>query len=274
MNFGECLRSAGTPFLDRRTMALIEYPARPPYFAYKLIRQMVKSCAAQEIGALGFALVSTIVATEDAAGYKRAVTFYDAQLMMILGAENQKKLAAARNKAVAAGWLSYEHGRRGVPGRYFGTIPASATIGDDAPSDEGGDVAWNPTGTHTESERNASGTQREQTGIEVGSKPDRSGHLSSLSLSLSQDPPNPPRGGGEPIDEFNTGRRTRDRYKKIGAGERKDRKSLAAWVASHSEELIPRDHVTFSRIYEAAASPMSELDFYRAVERFARGELS
>lgn len=260
---------------------MLEYPVRPQYFAYKLIRQMVKSCAAQEIGALGFALVSTIVTTEDAAGYKRAVTFYDAQLMMILGAENQKKLAAARSKAIAAGWISYEHGRRGVPGRYFGTIPTSATLVDDAPSDEGGDQSENETGTRTEPERNANGTQTERSGIkketkrdrkgnEVGSQTERSGEPSSL--SLSQIPPYPPRGGMEPIDEFNEGRRSRDRYKKIGAGERKELKSIQRWVASHSEDLIPRDQFTFSKIFEAAVSPMSELDFYRAVERFARGE--
>ena len=76
----------------------------------------------------------------------------------------------------------------------------------------------------------------------------------------------------EPIDEFNEGRRPRDRYKKIGAGERKDLKSIQRWVASHSEDLIPRDQFTFSKIFEAAVSPMLELEFYRAVERFARGE--
>lgn len=86
--------------------------------------------------------------------------------------------------------------------------------------------------------------------------------------------PLPPKGGIEPIDEFNQGRRPRDRYKKIGAGERNDLKSIQRWVASHSEDLIPRDQFTFSKIFEAAAGPMPELEFYRAVERFARGECS
>lgn len=91
------------------------------------------------------------------------------------------------------------------------------------------------------------------------------------SSSSSDIPPNPRSGGMEPIDEFNEGRRPRSRYKKIGAGERKELKSIQRWVASHSEDLIPRDQFTFSKIFEAAASPMSELDFYRAVERFAQG---
>jgi hypothetical protein len=83
-----------------------------------------------------------------------------------------------------------------------------------------------------------------------------------------------PKGDCEPVDEFNEGRRSRERYKKIGRGERKDVKSLKAWMASHPEELIPRDQFTYSKILEAAVGPMSELEFYRAVERFSRGESS
>lgn len=114
------------------------------------------------------------------------------------------------------------------------------------------------------------------TGVENGlpKTPTESQPKSNSSSSSSDIPPNPRSGGMEPIDEFNEGRRSRDRYKKIGAGERKDLKSIQRWVASHSEDLIPRDQFTFSKIFEAAVGPMPELEFYRAVERFARGECS
>lgn len=247
---------------------MIEYPSRPQYFAYKLIRQMVKACAAQDIGPLGFALVSTIVTTEDAAGYKRAVTFYDAQLMMILGAENQKKLAAARNKAIAAGWIAYEHGRRGVPGRYFGTIPDAANTVDDAPSDEGEADTGNQTGTRTEPERNKTETQTDRSGIEVGSQTDRSGHPSSL--SLSQRPPISPKGGLTPIEEFNQDRRTRDRYKPF-VGDRTDLANLKAWVRLHDPEVILRDPATFSQIVATSLRETDELEFYRSVARVVQG---
>lgn len=145
-----------------------EYPVRPKVFAMKVARQLMKTCAAQQIGPLGYALVSVVAATEDAAGYKRAVTFYDAQLMMILGIENQKQLAAARNKAVSAGWLKYEHGQKRVPGRYFVTVPEHANLGDDAASDEGGDDIGNGSGSDKERTGSGLGSNTEQTGNRQG----------------------------------------------------------------------------------------------------------
>ena len=159
---------------ERSPFDMLEYPSRPKVFAMKFIRQLIKTCAATDVGQLGFSLLSTIVATEDASGYSRPVTFYDSQLMMILNVENQKQLAAARNKSVAAGWLQYKHGSKRVPGKYFVTIPAHVNTDDDAPSDEGVDEIGNESGTKTERIGNRLGTNRERTW-----------HLSSLFLSLS-----------------------------------------------------------------------------------------
>lgn len=113
------------------------YPVRPRYWAMKLIRLLAKTCAAQEIGPTGYALVSIIVTTEDAAGYRRAVTFFDGQLCPILGVDSQKSLAAARRRCVEAGWLHYEPGGKGRPGRYWATLPDHAEGIDDHPTDEG-----------------------------------------------------------------------------------------------------------------------------------------
>lgn len=153
---------------ERSLFHMLEYPSRPKVFAMKFIRQLIKTCAATDVGQLGFSLLSTIVATEDASGYSRPVTFYDSQLMMILNVENQKQLASARNKAVAAGWLQYQHGSKRVPGKYFVTIPAHVNTDDDAPSDEGCDDIGNESGTKKEQIGNESGTDRERNGNEMG----------------------------------------------------------------------------------------------------------
>lgn len=79
-------------------------------------------------------------------------------------------------------------------------------------------------------------------------------------------------GEGDDIAQFNEGRRERDRFHPIT--DRSDVAVLRKWLASHPENLIPRDPVTFARITEAAASQISDLEFYRAVDRFAKGALS
>ncbi len=112
------------------------YPPRPAYFAMKFIRAMVKACVANEHGPQIFTLLATVAATEDSAKYLRAVTFYDSQLMPLVGAQSQDTLARIRAKAIAAGWLTYTPGRKGVPGSYYVQIPASAATFTDGPVDE------------------------------------------------------------------------------------------------------------------------------------------
>lgn len=112
------------------------YPQRPPYFSMKFTRLLVKACVANEHGPQVFTLLATVAATEDSAKYQRAVTFYDSQLMPLIGANSQDTLARVRSRAVAAGWLAYKPGRKGVPGSYWVTIPATAEAFTDAPVDE------------------------------------------------------------------------------------------------------------------------------------------
>ncbi|QEL14651.1 hypothetical protein [Limnoglobus roseus] len=115
------------------------YPQRPPFFALRVIRLMVKSCVMNTHGAQVFGLIAAVAATEDSAKYKRAVTFYDSQLMPIVGANSRDTLARVREKAVKSGWLHYEPGRRATPGRYWTTIPDDAEAFTDAPVDENPD---------------------------------------------------------------------------------------------------------------------------------------
>ena len=147
------------------------YPTdRPKYWAMKYIRAMGKACAANEIGPLGAYLCSMIATTEDASGYRRAVTYWDQQLLPILGATNEKALALARTKCVDNGWLHYEHGRRGVPGRYWTTLPLHAMGVDDHPTDEG-----NESGSYSEPNGNQTGSQKEPNGNQTGSQKEPNG---------------------------------------------------------------------------------------------------
>lgn len=117
------------------------YPTsqRYPYFAMKFIRKLVKEVVAQELGQTGFILLSVVATTEDASGYRRAVTYTDGQLLPILGVSSTSTISLARKKCVEAGWLHYEPGCRGKPSRYWVILPKSAEDLDDRPTDEGHD---------------------------------------------------------------------------------------------------------------------------------------
>ena len=101
----------------------MQYPKRDAYFANRFIRLLTKTCTANEIGTDAFSLLVNVVMTEDAKRYTAAVTFTNEQLMPICGFGSKDRLNRARVRASDAGWLNYEPGRKGVPGRYWVTIP-------------------------------------------------------------------------------------------------------------------------------------------------------
>lgn len=113
------------------------YPKRDSHFAHEYVRRMVKVCLANQLGQEVFTLLSIIAHTEDAAHYRRAVNWWNEQLMVVAGFTNVKAMERARAKAVKAGWLHYERGARSKPPCYWCTIPSEAEGLDDAPTDEG-----------------------------------------------------------------------------------------------------------------------------------------
>jgi len=119
----------------------ISYPEkRERFFAQRCLRAFVKTSAAQDLGADGLALLTVIVTQEDAKRYRGPVTFYNDQLMSVLGIRKWDRLDAVRKRLIDAGWLVYippPSGRRGRPGQYWGQIPASVADIDDGPIDEG-----------------------------------------------------------------------------------------------------------------------------------------
>ncbi len=114
---------------------MTEYPSRDSHFAHKVVRLMIRCCAAQEIGTDGFLLVTVIAHTEDAKRYSGPVTFWNDQLTSVLGFKSWGKLARARNKAVAGRWLHYEPGKKGTVGRYWTTVPPDLLGMSDGPVD-------------------------------------------------------------------------------------------------------------------------------------------
>jgi len=113
-----------------------QYPKRGRYFSNRFLRILTKTCAAQDIGPDGCWLLTVIASLEDAKHYSDAVTFYNGQLMAVTAFTREHSLIAARTRAVEAGWLHYEPGRKRKPGRYWVTIPTRFAPVPDGPCDE------------------------------------------------------------------------------------------------------------------------------------------
>lgn len=111
--------------------------SRPKYFANQVIRLAIKSVVAQRLGTDVFALLCVIALTEDARRYHGPVTFWNDQLLPLVGFAKRDRLARARKKAIAAGWLLYKEGGRHVPGKYRVTVPVELRDIVDCAVDEG-----------------------------------------------------------------------------------------------------------------------------------------
>lgn len=112
------------------------YPRREAFFAHRFCRLLTKSAAAQMIGPEGFCLLAIIVHQEDAKRYTGAVSFWNAQLAPLCGFQSEDRLARVRSRCIEAGWLHYEKGAKGKPGKYWCLIPEEFTPLDDSPTDE------------------------------------------------------------------------------------------------------------------------------------------
>ena len=118
------------------TTQAARYPKRPAFFANKFIRLIGKVCLANEVGADVCWLLTNVVSVEDAKSYRGAVTFFNEQLMPLIGVKNVPALIRVRSRAVDSGWLHYTPGGKGVAGRYWVTVPAEFQGMDDTPGDE------------------------------------------------------------------------------------------------------------------------------------------
>lgn len=101
----------------------LEYPKREPFFAYKFIRLLAKTCAANQIGERGCWLLSMVAITEDTRRYSSPPTFYNCQLTAFMGTPSAQILMRTRQRCIDAGWLHYEAGTKSQAGVYWVTVP-------------------------------------------------------------------------------------------------------------------------------------------------------
>ena len=158
-----------------------KYPERHSHFAHKLVRLMLHSCATQDIGTDGFALVVAIAHAEDAKRYSGPVTYWNEQLMPIIGFQSWGQLDRARKKAIAAGWLHYECGGKGRVGKYWCVVPGHLTEAPDGSTESDHHVSLSKNGEPNGKE---TGKKREPNVNQTWEKRGRSGEHSTLSLSL------------------------------------------------------------------------------------------
>jgi hypothetical protein len=161
---------------------------------------MARVCLANELGPEVCWLLTVIANTEDAKGYRDAVTFFNDQLIGISGFGSVPSLNRFRTKAVEAGWLHYEPGVRRKAGRYWVVIPDRFDDVKNGPIDH--DEADYRDGFPSTNGRKAEGNRRESVQESVGKAEGNrreTVHPSSLTLTLTQEdpPPNPPSGGAD-----------------------------------------------------------------------------
>lgn len=112
------------------------YPQREQFFAYKFVRLLTKTAAAQDLGPQVCWLLSVIAHQEDAKRYRGAVTYYNNQLLPLVGCNSHDALDRVRKKAIDSGWLHYKSGRKGKAGQYWVIVPREYLDADDGPCDE------------------------------------------------------------------------------------------------------------------------------------------
>lgn len=168
------------------------YPKRVKFFALRFCRLMAKVCLANEIGPEACWMLAVIAHTEDAKCYSDPVTFFNGQLMPLVGL-SEDSLDRARRKAIDTGWLHYEPGRKKVAGRYWVQIPDRFKGIDDAPTDESGndfspELHPQTAGESSNFHPQTAGTSRVQAGYKPGENgiPLKSNYL-TLSLSLESE---------------------------------------------------------------------------------------
>ena len=115
----------------------MDYPKRTrSHYAHRYTRLLTKTCAVHELGHTAAWLCVVIAHQEDAKRYKGPVTFYNEQLMALVGVKKWEALDLARKKAMDSGWLHYENRGKRLPGFYWVTVPGELEELSDDPCDE------------------------------------------------------------------------------------------------------------------------------------------
>lgn len=107
------------------------YPTRPNnFFATDFCRSLVDGDYPSSLGASVCWLLTVIVLEEHKAKYRRAVLFFNNQLVKETACGSVDTLDRNRTKAIKAGLLHYVPGRRMCPGRYWVIDPVGQRVTD------------------------------------------------------------------------------------------------------------------------------------------------
>lgn len=99
------------------------YPKRgTSFFAIRYMAYVLRCGIGMEHGCEAVALLLAVSLTEDKTRYSKAVCFWNDQLTAYLGCRVER-LIAIRKRVIDAGWLHYEPGRKGIPGKYWVLVP-------------------------------------------------------------------------------------------------------------------------------------------------------
>lgn len=109
---------------------------------------MSKACLANEHGTDVFTLLVIISSLEDSKGYRGPVTFWNEQLMPLVGITSLTTFKRVRSKAIESGWLIYQQGSRSKPPKYFVNVPDVYKDCNDRPFDENPDELSSPSGPY------------------------------------------------------------------------------------------------------------------------------
>ncbi len=108
-----------------------------PYFAFKVIRAMTKTCAAHDIGLDGFGFVSLVAMQWDAIRYNRPVSYHLSALFDLLAITSKDSFYRLEKRCIAAGWLKKKNQGTRKPVLYWVEIPARFGEVPDTPSEDG-----------------------------------------------------------------------------------------------------------------------------------------
>lgn len=151
---------------------MAQYQQREKYYAHKYIRLLTKTAAAQELGPSVCWLLAVVAMQEDSKRYTEPAKWYLDQLAPLCGFSSKQTLVTAISKAQSEGWLLYEAGGKGRPGRFSVSIPEQFLHLDDRQCDESEPISVPIFGTQSidpvqkmEQKQNANGMQTECKGI-------------------------------------------------------------------------------------------------------------
>jgi hypothetical protein len=170
-------------------------PRRRAFFGQQIVRLLTKTCVANDLGAHAFTLLAVVAAQQDAAG-GRPVSYYNEQLMPLVGIRKWDTLAAVRKACIDAGWLQYTAPPTGArkPGVYAVVIPERHAHLSDSRCDEGeakpypqnGDALEKPSPANGDGRGDAHGDGR---GDVHGEPPSSSSSSTSFSCRSGCDEP-------------------------------------------------------------------------------------